>query len=274
MKKLFILPFLTIGILPICHAQMLKKLGKQLEKQADKIVTQKVDQLLDENKNTKSTSIQNNNQTSPFRNLPQLENDYARGRERIFEDNFVNEVIGQMASKWISNGRGNIVEISSYPGKWLQLFNANTYKIKDLIKLPENFTIEFDVLTFSESKHEFRLDFGFDYEKGVGNHYFLANQNPVNITASYWFNRFEFDSREVSPKKHSEVEANMSYFANDIMNVKIKVEGKHMSTYVNDYKILDTEMIDPFTKKYFYFAYNSDDKSAKMYINNFRIDKL
>jgi len=52
------------------------------------------------------------------------------------------------------------------------------------------------------------------------------------------------------------------------------VTGEKMCTYINDYKILDTEMVDPMTKKYFYVAVNSDDTTAKFYISNLRIDKI
>ena len=102
----------------------------------------------------------------------------------------------------------------------------------------------------------------------------LITKNPLNVQASYWFNKFEFASKEVQPNKRSEVKANMSYFTNDIMKVKIRVEGDRMCTYINEYKILDTEMADPITKKYFYFALNSDDKTAEVYVSNFRIDKI
>lgn len=253
------------------QAQSLRNLGKKIGKKAEEYVEKKVEESLKTETSSPST---NSSQKGPFQNLQDMKYDYARGTENIFSDDFSADSEGEMASQWTSNGRGTVKNVEIAKGKWLQLFDGNTYKIKNLIRIPENFTIEFDVLALSEQKHEFRLDFGFDYQKGIGKHYYLANRNPLNINASYWFNRFEFHSNEVEPNKSSEVNANMSYFVNDIMKVKIRVEGNRMRTYVNEYKILDTEMVDPNTKKYFYLALNSDDKTAEVYISNFRIDKV
>jgi len=255
------------------QSQILKKIGKKLEQQAEKIIDKNLE-ISNTPKDSNPTSNSTDGGTGPFKNIPQLENDFARGSEEIFFDDFTEEVVGKMASKWTSNGTGTVQEVEGFPGKWLKLFDANTYKIKELVRIPESYTIEFDLLTFSSTENDFTIDFGFDYQKGVGKHYYLADQNPVNVEASYQFNKFTFDSNEVSPEKQSEIEANMSYFVNDVMKVKLMVVGDHMSAYINEYKVLDTEMIDPMTKKYFYFAVENDKNKADIYIKNVRINKL
>ncbi|MCA5003703.1 hypothetical protein [Sphingobacterium bovistauri] len=255
------------------NAQVLKGIGKKIGQKVESYVDKTLDENLKPTSNRNSSS-NGNNQEGPFENLKGMKNDFARGAENIFEDNFSQDSAGDMASRWTSNGRGEVSKVSIADGNWLQLFDGNTYKIKQLVRIPENFTIEFDVLAMSDQEPKFALDFGFDYQKGVGNHYYLAYQNPLNIQASYWFNKFDFASKEVDPNKRSEVKANMSYFVNDMMKVKIRVDGERMRTYINEYKILDTEMANPASKKYFYFAFNSDDKSAEVYIGNFRIDKI
>lgn len=259
----------------VSEAQTLRNIGKRLGQKAEQFIDKKVDDISNSTSSSNSSPVTNpSSQNGPFENLQGLKYDYLRGTEVIFEDDFSADEVGAMAKRWTSNGRGSVSEVSIAAGKWFQLFDGNTYKIKDLVRIPENFTIEFDVLALSDQKHEFRLDFGFDYQKGVGKHYYLAQHNPLNINASYWFNRFEFNSKEVTPNKNSSVDANMSYFVNDIMKVKIRVEGDRMHTYINEYKILDTEMVDPITKKYFYLAFNNDDKTGEIYISNFRIDKI
>lgn len=256
------------------QAQSLKNIGKKLGQKAEAYVEKKAEESLKSTTATQTTAAQKSQTGGPFEDFQGMKYDYNRGTTLIFEDDFSGEVVGEMAQKWTSNGRGEVAEVSIAEGKWLRLFDGNTYKIKDLIRIPADFTVEFDVLTLSENDNKFALDFGFDYQKSVGKHYYLAYQNPLNVQASYWFNKFDFASKEVQPNKRSEVKANMSYFANDIMKVKIRVDGERMRTYINDYKVLDTEMADPMTKKYFYLALNSDDKTAEVYISNFRIDKI
>ena len=276
MKKIGIISLTLLFCLTITvqtQAQLLNKIGKKLEKKAEEII--------DNNKTGSKTSTSNEpvtkssgTQTGPFQNIPALENDFTRGSEEIFFDSFEDDIIGKMGSKWTSNGTGAVQQVEGFEGKWLKLFDANTYKIKELIRIPENFTIEFDLLTLSSTKNNFAIDFGFDYQRGVGKHYYLADRNPVNVEASYRFNRFSFKSNEYSPTKVSEIEANMSYFVNDVMKVKLMVEGDRMSAYINEYKILDTEMIDPMTKKYFYLAVENDKNEAGVFIKNVRINKL
>lgn len=276
-----VLTTLTIALLIAfstdAEAQLLKNLGKKLEQKAETII----DKTLESTSNSSSTTADRSapqgtksKSVGPFQNLSKMDYDYVRGTEVIFADDFSKDNIGSMAQHWTSNGRGTVSTVSFAKGQWLELFNRNTYKIKDLVRIPENFTLEFDLLTTSDGKHEFEVDFGFDYEKGVSKHNYLAYQNPVNIQASYQFNYFDITSKEVQPDKKSEVKANMSYFVNDIMKVKIAVLGNMMTTYINDFKVLDTEMIDPETKKYFYIGLNSNDPTAKVYISNVRIDKL
>lgn len=281
MKKHLVL---GIGLLLSLHctasAQVFKNTLKTIERSANDFADKQLDAA---NVSANTTSSASSSQTttanstasrSPFTNVQDLSYDYVRGSQLVFMDDFSADSIGEMPKKWTSNGRGAVSKVAIEGGNWFRLNDANTYKIKDLVRIPENFTIEFDVVALSEGKNRFSLDFGFDYQKGVGNHYYLGKRNPVNIQASYWFNRFEFSSNEIQPNKYSEVNANMSYFANDVMNVKLRAVGDKLSVYVNEYKILETEMLDPITKKYFYFAVNQDDKEAEIYISNFRIDKI
>ncbi|MGO1245540.1 hypothetical protein [Sphingobacterium sp. JB170] len=274
---------ILIGCLFFCinaHSQILRKLGKKLEQKAEKVIDKSIEGVIPENENPTNPSAggekssNNSRQTGPFKNIPLLKNDFVRGSEMIFFDDFTADTPGKMATKWTSNGTGAVQTVEGFDGKWLKLYDANTYKIKPLVRIPENFTIEFDLLTLSSTENKFEVDFGFDYQRGVGSHYYLAYQNPVNVEASYQFNRFSFTSKEVSPNKKSEIEANMSYFVNDVMKVKLKIEGDRMSAYINEFKVLDTEMIDSMTKKYFYLAVNNDKNESEIYISNVRINKI
>lgn len=281
MKQLYIIvsAFVFCLLCPVTsEAQLLKKLKKKLEKKAGETVEKQVDKTVDgvfgEESEDSTSPSSSSKSMGPFKDLPQMTYDFARGNETIFFDNFSEEAIGGMASRWTSNGTGAVETVPGAEGKWLKLFDENTYKIKELVHIPENFTLEFDILTRAESNNGISLDFGFDYKKGVGRHYFLADGNPINIEASYHFNSFEFTSKEVYPKKKSDIEANMSYFVNNVMKVKIRVDNNRMRAYIDEYKVLDTEMTDPKTKKYFYLAANNEKNRAGIYLGNFRITKL
>lgn len=279
--------YLGMMLLPLlftlpAEAQLLKGLGKKLEKKTEEIAGKAIDRIGnnektapdkgdDENAGTNSSKSRG---TGPFEDIPLLKNDFARGSKAVFFDDFSTETVGEMAARWTSNGMGTVSEVQGVGGKWLKLYHENTYKIKELVRIPENFTLEFDLLTLADSKDGLVVDFGFDDEKGISKHFYLADRNPINIEASYRFDSFEFTSNELQPTKRSKIKANMSYFVNDIMKVKISVAGDRMKAYIDEYKVLDTEMVNPITKKYFYIAVQNEKNAAEVYVSNFIINEL
>lgn len=294
MKKtgLLLLGLGLIGPMDV-NAQLLQRVQNRvenrLEREADKQTDKAMDRMLDGE--VKEHSATSNGGASakggsavssgsgsaskgqgPFKDLPPMAYDFVQGTEVVFADDFSNETVGGMASHWTSNGTGAVEMVDGE--KWLRLFDKNTYKIKDLVRIPENFTLEFDLMTRAENKNKLDVSFGFDYEKGVGEHKFLPARSPVNVRASYHFDEFTFTSKEVEPNKKSEIKANMSYFVNGTMQVKIRVDGDRMRAYIDDYKVLDTDMANPMTRKYFYIAVTNDHNAAGVYLGNFRIAKV
>jgi len=280
MRKINATALLAAGLLcsyHSSHAQILKNIGKKIERKAEKALDKTIDNALDgstEDAEAATTEAAANSGLGPFKNLPEMAYDFKAGNEVIFFDNFSDDSIGSMASHWTSNGRGSIADVPEFDGRWLRMYDENTYKIKDLVRIPENFTLEFDLLTLADSNDDIVIEFGFDHQKGIGKHYYLGDRNPINIEASYRFDQFDFTSNELSQRKSSEVEADMSYFVNDVMNVQLRVQSDRMEVYINTYKVLDTEMVNPATKKYFYMAVNDDTNRAGIYLGNVRITKL
>lgn len=281
MKNIYLGLCIGAGLLCSYHtgqAQILKNIGKKLEQKVEQKAEQAIDHALNGNADTTSSSGKqgqiSKSGSGPFKNLPGMVYDFKAGNQVIFFDDFDQDSIGAMAHHWTSNGRGSVSTVSGFNGRWLRMYDENTYKIKDLVRIPENFTLEFDLLTLAESKDDISIEFGFDHQKGISKHYFLADRNPVNIEASYQFDHFVFTSNELGQRKSSEVDANMSYFVNDVMKVKIRIQGDRMEAYVDNYKVLDTEMVDPITKKYFYIAVNDNTNRAGIYMKNVRITQL
>lgn len=276
MKNLSLGLLISAGLLcsvSNADAQILKKIGQKVEKKVEKAIDKALDDEATEVANEAPKSRQNN-ANGPFESIPVLPYDFKAGTEVIFFDDFSNDSIGAMAARWTSNGTGSTATPPGFEGRWLRLYHDNTYKIKELVRIPENFTLEFDLLTLADSKGKLAIDFGFDHQKGISKHYYLAERNPVNIEASYRFDEFEFTSNELGPRKSSKIEADMSYFVNDVMKVKIRVQDDRMAAYINEYKVLDTEMVDPMTKKYFYIAVENEQNLGEVYLDNVRITKL
>tara|TARA_R110002167_G_scaffold23281_16_gene82761 strand:- start:403 stop:1443 length:1041 start_codon:yes stop_codon:yes gene_type:complete len=73
--------------------------------------------------------------------------DFVPGDKQLFFDDFGNDFVGDFPAKWNTNGSGEVVTVGDSSQKWLELLTGhNISYIPDVAKLPEEYTIEFDVL--------------------------------------------------------------------------------------------------------------------------------
>ncbi|MDC6351298.1 OmpA family protein [Zeaxanthinibacter sp. PT1] len=170
---LLLMVFLCV---PRLEAQLLKKLGKKAERAAERTIERRVeretekktdaalDSILEPGSKTTPTGPEPGNPEiiAPSGNdqnkLPESGStpetiqvyskfDYVPGDQPIFYDDFGNDFIGDFPSKWNTNGGGEVVSINQNNEKWFSMIPGyNTYYIPDVPALPDEYTIEFDVL--------------------------------------------------------------------------------------------------------------------------------
>lgn len=147
---------------------------KVLEKKTNKVIEKKVEQAVDSvfdagkapanNKTTEpkpkeetagNTSDPRKSNTEPAvqsssESAPSLQAyskyDFVPGEKVIFFDDFSQDNIGDFPALWNTNGSGEVVTTNLYPGKWLKFSSRNSIWTDALLKLPENYTIEFDII--------------------------------------------------------------------------------------------------------------------------------
>ncbi len=79
--------------------------------------------------------------------------DFVPGDKLLFFDDFSNDFIGDFPSKWNSNSSGELVQVNDAPDKWLKILPGfNSRYIPDVTDLPEEFTMEFDLMTTGLNK--------------------------------------------------------------------------------------------------------------------------
>ena len=178
---IWIMVIAMLGGIQIADAQLLKKLGKTAERAAERTVNRRVDRetskktdevldsILEPGKkgrqeypgNTESSGgdTKNNptNGNTGNSSVPASGGgddmsvyskfDFVPGDKQLFFDDFGNDFIGDFPSKWNTNGSGEVVTIGDSDQKWLELKPGYgiTY-IPDVPTLPEEYTIEFDVI--------------------------------------------------------------------------------------------------------------------------------
>lgn len=136
----------------------------------------------DDDKNSDSDSSENNDDSdsnieeTPSNVSDGLEvyskYDFVPGDKILFFDDFSQEFVGDIPSKWNTNGSGAVVRLNKVEGNWFELkAGYRLYVIPDINELPEDYTIEFDLLTS-----------GLDNQTSSGARFFiiLSDSNSFN----------------------------------------------------------------------------------------------
>lgn len=79
--------------------------------------------------------------------------DFVPGDKLMFFDDFANDFIGDFPSKWNTNAGGEVVAVDGSDQKWFELKSGyNIYYLPNVPQLPEEYTIEFDILALGLNK--------------------------------------------------------------------------------------------------------------------------
>ena len=172
-----ILKFLVVAIilsLPIStQAQIKLDLKKKIENKVNQRVNQKADQAVDKgldavegsvkedeketdtsNENQQSEGAGEDNQAATDKSAGQEQTqlqtyskyDFVPGEKVIFYEDFSQDAIGDFPALWNTNGSAEIVTTNLYPGNWMRYVMRECVWTDALLKLPDNYTIEFDII--------------------------------------------------------------------------------------------------------------------------------
>ena len=72
--------------------------------------------------------------------------DFIPGEKVIFYEDFSQDAIGDFPALWNTNGSAEVVTTNLYPGNWAKFMMRDAIWTDSLLRLPENYTIEFDVI--------------------------------------------------------------------------------------------------------------------------------
>lgn len=270
MKKILILSSLLITFLLFpnkIHAQFWKKIQDKVEKKAEDVT----DDIL--NGSDKSTQEEAEKKDE----IPYVEKtfSYVPGKNTYFEDEFENDDFGAMPTYWKTNGVGSIVEISGIPGKWLELGQRSSFKLDTLLSMPENFTLEFDILTRSDKAEDLgAMNFGFSKDNSVRSWISDAyNDNSITSTELHFWNKDVTHSSSATDNR-STLDFPLDAYGNTVIHISIAVNNEQMRLYLDKSKLLDAKMFLNNPNKYFYIsAPISYDHGAQIYIGNIKIAK-
>ena len=72
--------------------------------------------------------------------------DFIPGEKVIFFEDFSQDAVGDFPALWNTNGSAEVVTTNLFPGNWMKFIMRECVWTDALLKLPDNYTIEFDAI--------------------------------------------------------------------------------------------------------------------------------
>lgn len=292
------------------NAQFLKKLGKKaeqaaqrtIERRVDKETSEKTDQALDsilepgsgqkQGPNTpqgndlppNTGNDSGNNTNSGGITVPQAKSitvyskfDYVPGDKLMFFDDYSKDFIGDFPAKWNTNGSGEVVTIDDSPQRWMELVPGyGIHYIPNMPELPEEYTIEFDLLTYgmdnqTSSTAGIEISLSDDPNFNAGNNYAEA-WLPVGQYAAFGI-RARNHIRGEGVTINSEVRADIRQAVLNQPHISIAVNKARFRLWVNEEKYVDIPRLVP-ENKLTTLKFNVNglkDGKEKIFISNLKV---
>ncbi len=76
--------------------------------------------------------------------------DFIPGEKVIFFEDFSQDAIGDFPALWNTNGSAEVVTNNLFPGNWMKFSGWESIWTDELLQLPENYTIEFDLINLPD----------------------------------------------------------------------------------------------------------------------------
>ena len=170
--------------------------------------------------------------------------DFVPGEKIIFFDDFTSESIGDFPVQWNTTGSGEVVTTTVAEGRWFLITNAKGITTLDSpIELPENYTIEFDVIPHKDAKNN-STNFNFyllSTSKPKDLLYGLARPGDAGVKFSFEYNNYckayyndkgktpDISGKEDEPKLKAE----------NKYRVSIWVQKQRIRLYIGEEKLFD-----------------------------------
>lgn len=198
--------------------------------------------------------------------------DFIPGEKVIFYDDFSAEIVGDFPVQWNTNGSGEIVTSSQYPGRWFQITKGGYYVPYTKEDFTDNFTVEFDIVPTNVVGSETIVGIDFFFLSGdVDNPGYggQPGQAGFKIQPDYEF-VFWNNWSEAREWQGDNGQVSFTFNADEKYHLSFWVQKQRVRVYVNENKILDVPKALQANYKYNIFRIETTD-DANPIISNFRI---
>lgn len=193
--------------------------------------------------------------------------DFVPGDKLIFFEDFSNDFIGDFPANWNTNGSGEVVTLNRASGRWFQLMQGSGISfIPNLPReLPENYTIEFDIITLGISKKtsigaylEVKLEDNNEFR--IGHNYAKVQIPFVQYTNSNFRAVNRIDNKSTI---NNQIIADVRNAVLNKPHISIAVNKERFRVWVNEKKCVDIPKM---------IGANSPLKAIKFHVNGLKAE--
>lgn len=204
--------------------------------------------------------------------------DFVPGDKLLFFDDFSQDFIGDFPSKWNTNASGEVVKIGD-KGKWFELKTGyGVYFVPDVKNLPEDFTIEFDILTKgvnqqTSSTARFHVILSDNNKFNNGELHYASVSIPLGQYAPFAFRARNYFNRG-GGDINTDIKADIRKAVLNKPHIAISVTKKRYRLWVNETKYIDIPRFiqEENVLKYLKFHLNNlKDNEEHLYISNLKV---
>jgi OmpA-OmpF porin, OOP family len=290
---IILLPFAATAQLNKFITKARDKVNQRIDNKADKGIDKTLDQI--EGKPTpveKGTIAENKNpvKTSEKETIQGYSKfDFVPGERIIYAEDFSQDAIGELPLTWNASGKGEVMTINNQQGKWLRVYENNTYLTGNRNKFSENYTIEFDLMFFFEPRVKGYVLPGWTVgllssgELDPTDNTLLKEQGNINNTevhfafGSYALARLESRAARRSTFQSDKMEIGdvLSGF-NKVLHYSIQVQKSRFRLWIDERKVFDIpramNTVDTMNQIYFQLeSSNYQEDEVGLFISNIKI---
>ncbi|MFN8007342.1 MAG: OmpA family protein [Terriglobia bacterium] len=206
--------------------------------------------------------------------------DFIPGEKVIVFEDFVQDATGDFPAKWNTDGSGEIVTVAGKPGRWLMITSRGFYTPESVTALPDNFTIEFDVLvapTFDGDS--LIVSVGELPTEGarawsLGNNYFKFTLWPGRVSGGAGNGESGTEMRQDGTNTAANAKSTPQFSkTKNPVHVSLWRQRQRVRVYWNEEKMWDLpKALSPNAKlNSLVFALHNHSKDSEYYVSNLRV---
>jgi len=203
---------------------------------------------------------------------------FVPGSKLLFYDDFGKDAVGDFPAQWETGGSGEIVTTNQNEGRWLSLQRRSGYLPSTKAELPENYTIEFDLITNgygTPNSASSKLFLAFLPKKAysMGQAGSVADVELL-FSKMFTVNNVENFGSEAEVRIANRIQRTLEKPSNNVTHISIAVNKKRLRVWFDQEKLVDSpNLLQGKLGKYFLIEARDilPEKNQFAGISNFRI---